>query len=193
VKKASHADDAQDVANESRSPSALAWAAYVREYRRCAADVPVERPRTLGALVRGEYPMSLPGDAQRADLFARLIDDLVPLAHTGLNAAGLIQRSIDHAAEVIEELRRRDAGLARGPAARSERAAKIAQHGRDAGSVYRKAALDYAIVHPDARRDEVVTYLQRQSSLPSRSAATIRRYVAGAIGDAKELRSKGKK
>jgi hypothetical protein len=106
---------------------------------------------------------------------------------------------MQHANEAIDEIRRLDAGLCRqkaglalGPAARSARVAKIACNGRDAKSLYYRAALDYARQHPHARRDTVVAFLRRQS-LPPAKDSTIKRYIAGAIETARTLRAQSEK
>jgi hypothetical protein len=194
--------------NEATRPdgslSALAWASFVREYNRRAAELwPSTGSTTLGALTRGEYAPPLPplSDAQRADFFAKLVDELAPIAQKGLNARGLVEqssalarRAVVHAAEVIEQLQRRDAGLRRGPAARSEQARAQARNHKDAGSLYYEAAVDYAFAHPDARRDDVVAFLlDRKRSLPPRGEKTVRRYIAGAIDAAKERRAQSEK
>ena len=165
------------------------------EYNRQAAELSphVGKPLTLGRLARGEF-FPPPTDAMRANFFGKLIDDLAPLAQAGLSTQPLLERSSALACKVIEELRRNSVGLTRGPAARREQAAEKARNEKDAMSLYYKAALDYAIRNPDARRDEIVAYLQRpQLSLPPRSATTIRRYVAGAIDAARSSRARNEK
>jgi hypothetical protein len=183
-------------AGSEQSPSALAWEWYLREYNRLAAELSahVGSPLTLGALARGRW-FPPPTDAQRAGFFARLVDELAPLAGEVREAALLMQRSIQHANETIDELcrldeglRKQKAGLALGPAARSARVAKIACNGRDTKSLYYRAALDYALQHPDAGRDVIVAFLERQN-LPAAKATTIRRYIAGVIESARTLRA----
>lgn len=113
--------DPERDADEPRSPSALAWASFVREYNRRAAELSLSfiAPITLGSLARGEY-VTPASDALRVDFFARLIDELAPLADTGLKTGLLLQRSVEISNEAVEELRRRSAGLARGPGARRQ-------------------------------------------------------------------------
>ena len=65
-------------AGGEQSLSALVWECYLREYNGRAAELglTVKGPRTLGALVNGRYPVFAPNDAQRAEFFASLIDEL---------------------------------------------------------------------------------------------------------------------